>query len=163
MVKRKKIVVGFDFNGVIARGPFDALLTRRIEEIFWRIGGLGILLRFYNISQALNKEIKALMEDLKKRGIETVIISSQNEKSRNELKRYLRKKGLDFDELYLKSSSESILSFKNKMTSICQIYFDNRKEIVDSINSKHNGCFAYHYNGQTKEELLGLLSSRLAT
>jgi len=156
------VTVGFDLDGVISLLPFNwkqAILTRNNEKVFWFLQRSRFLQRIYNcLIRRPNREIKALMEELKEKGIRVVIVSASNLDYREELESWLMKNGFYyFGALILKERfEENCQDYKERTVPIsCDYYLDDKKEIVERINDSHNGrCRAILYRGQTKEKLL---------
>ena len=156
------ITVGFDLDGVVSLLPFNwkqAMLTRNNEKVFWFLQRSWLLQRIYNfLIRKPNPEIKALMEELKEKGIRMVIVSASNEDYRKELEIWLiENRFCYFEALILKERfEEDCQDYKARTVPIfCDYYLDDKKEIVQRINDSNNGrCRAILYRGQTKEELL---------
>jgi hypothetical protein len=156
--------MGFDCDGVVSLLPFHwkpTRLTRNKEKVFWWLQKFRFLQRFYNcFFRIANPEIRAVMRELKEKGFGVIVISASNENYRQELERWLSRKGFCLDKLYLRQSfDEDCLTYKKRMASLCLYYLDDKLEIVNYINRGIDGngrCLAFLYHGQKKEELFKL-------
>lgn len=165
----RTITIAFDNDGVCSLLPFNLkqmILTRRNEKLFGWFQKFRFLQRLYNcFFRVANPEIRAVMKELKERGIRVIIVSASNENYRQELERWHLRNGFCFDELYLKQSfDEDCLVYKKRMSSLYVYYLDDKLEVVNHINSGNDGngrCKAFLYQGQKKEEVLELFSPLL--
>jgi hypothetical protein len=160
------IRVGFDLDKVVSLLRFawiQAILDHFNEKFFWWLQKFRFLQRFYNcFFRIANSEIRAVMKELKERGFGVIVVSASNENYRQELEKWLSRKGFCLDKLYLKENpEEECLGYKERVTtSFCQYYIDDKQEIVDRINKSINSdgrCQAFLYQGQKKDDLLELL------
>lgn len=157
---------GFDLDGVISLLPFNkkqVMTTCRNERFFWQFQRFKFLQKLYNFFlRKPNPEIKEIMNQLKEKGFRVIIISASNEIYREELERWLRKRGFLFDELYLKFFPESCLDYKKRIVPLfCRYYLDDKKEIVDYINKEtdKNKCQVFLYQKTPNKNFPKLFSS----
>ena len=98
------------------------------------------------------------MDELRLKGIRSVIISASNVSYRVELEIWLKFHNFSVDDLILKESFyEESVDYKARVVpSICDFYLDDKEEIVRAINNAGDGkCRAILYQpGQTSKDLL---------
>lgn len=157
----RPLTAGVDQDGVINLMPFSlkqAMLTPSREKALWCLQKYWLLQRIYNsFLRKPNLEVRAFMKELKGKGVRVVIISASNEAYRRELEIWLKENDFCFDALILKESfEEDCKDYKKRLVpDICDCYLDDKKEIVQAINSSEKGkCRAVLYQGQTSRELL---------
>ena len=156
---------GFDVDGVISLLPREKkqiLLTKKNDKILGFFQQFKLLQQIYNrLCRVPNPEIKAAMNELKKRGYRVVIISAASEVWRKTMSKWLQENGFLFDELYFrKDINEDFLSYKKRMVfGTCDFYVDDMETIVDFLKKNNGGngnCRILRYQRQKKEEIVSL-------
>lgn len=159
---RKEPLFGSDCDGVASLLPFNlrqANLNPASEKNLFILQKYRILQRVFNfLVRKPNPEIRNLMDELRLRGIGSVIISASNVEYREELEIWLKFHRFPVDDLILKENfDEESVDYKARVVpDICDFYIDDKEEIVRAINSASNGkCRAILYQpGQTSKDLL---------
>jgi len=151
--------IGFDLDGVICKMPFgfkQIYLNSRGEKFLAFLQKSKFLQRLYNfIFRKVDQQIKNLIDILKTRGDEIIIITACLEKN-NEVIRWLKRKKIYFDKIYFrKSLKESSAEYKKRVIGYaCDIYLEDKEEVKRRIGSEK----IYLYRNRNPKDLFNFLS-----
>jgi len=142
-------VFGFDIDGVISNCylGFNFLRRFNLDYLLYEIIKKLKLFPFcYWTLRGVNEKTKRYIQSVVEEGHKIVVITAVEEIFREEVEKWLKKHDIPFHKLYLRPVGENIVEFKVKMIkkSRCEIYFDDRKEIINAI--KNCGCSPILYS-----------------
>lgn len=156
-------IIGFDLDGVVFKPPipfyglikdidFNFLVSSLRKKDFFK--------KFFYGGLKVDKRVKELLENLKKKGYKIVAISGHSAECKTELVDCLNKHKIFFHDIYLCPNGDSHKKFKLEKIreTNCVFYVEDRWDIVNFLREKIGGaCYIIHYHRRSVVEELSIL------
>lgn len=153
----KAKIIAFDFDGVISSVPIRVSGLMKISYFLMVVPQLRFIYdRFF---RKVDREVNAFLKALKRKGIKIFIITANSKGYEKELRIWLEKNGIFYDQLYCYQSNCGLTvgEWKAKMAKKVQAdyFIEDFPRIADVLRSYQIKVILY--NGRNADELWQLI------